>query len=457
VVTYTDVPVPSAPERTALDVATEPRLVRRAAVLGGLFVTVLVGSLLVVVEPVAAGLGLVGLLVVGVLMLRIAWTVLCYVAVEPFGDLVGGVVPEGVKLVGLLLFAAWLVRVLVDRRPVALRHPVVVAAGVLGTVVLAAFTLNPNGGVGVETAGRYGSYLAVLVVLVDTMRTTVPPRRVATVFLVACSGAALVGLVGFLTEGGRAAGPMQDANDFAFYLVCALPFALLLWRDARGWARVLPATAVVLLVVTVCATFSRGALLGIAVMVVVALALGLLRLRDLGLAAAAVALGLGIVAVSVPDLVERSLAEKEFVADANVESRYTSWTLAAEMTLDHPVLGTGPGGFGQNFDAYDAGRSSNPTHLDVVHMMYLDVSSELGLVGLAAFLGLLVTGAGAAWRARAADGRDPGLASAVCVALSGTLAAATFLSEQYYLPVWLLLALAAAVSPMNPTTPTRRS
>jgi len=445
VVTYTDVPVP--PVVGSARAAADPGAARRAATLGGLLVVIVLGSLLVVVDPVVAGLGLLGLLAVGVLMLRIAWTVLCYVAVEPFGDLVGGAVPEGVKLVGLLLFAAWLVRVLVDRRPVALRHPVVVAAGVLGTVVLAAFTLNPNGGAGVETTGRYVSYLAVLVVLVDTMRTTVPPRRVATVFLVACSGAAVVGLVGFLSEGGRAAGPMADANDFAFYLVCALPFALLLWRDGRGWARVLPGTAVVLLVVTIFATFSRGALLGIGVMVVVALALGLLRLRDVGLAAAAVALGLGVVVVAVPDLVDRSLAEKQFVADANVESRYTSWTLAAEMTLDHPVLGTGPGGFGQNFDAYDAGRSSNPTHLDVVHMMYLDVSSELGLIGLAAFVALLVAGAGAAWRGRSPDGPDPGLASAVCIALAGTLVAATFLSEQYYLPIWLLLALGAAVTP----------
>ncbi len=432
------------------EVPTGPRLHRLVSAAAIVVVTAIASAVLVA-APTATALGIAGLLVVGVLMVRLPWTVLCYVAVEPFGDLIGASVPGGVKVVGLLLFAAWLVRILVDRRPVALRHPVLVWAGLLATAVLASFTVSFNGAAGIEVAGRYASYLAVLVVLVDTMRTSLPPRRVAMVFLASCSAASVVGLVTFFTEGGRAHGPMDDANDFAFYLVCALPFALLLWREG-GRRRWLGALAIVLLAVGIAATFSRGAMLGVAAMLVVALVLGLVRWRDVGLGLAAVAVALGVVAVSAPDLVERSLAEKEFVADSNVESRYTSWTLAAEMTVDHPFLGTGPGGFRTEFAAYDLGRSSNPVHLDVVHQMYLDVSSELGLLGLAAFVGLLGAGAIGAWRGRSSSepGADPGLATAVCVALVGTLVAATFLSEQYYLPIWLLVALGAALDRWRP-------
>ncbi len=423
--------------------APDPVALRRTLVLAGCLAAAVVAGAVVVLDPVAAGLGLLGLLVVGAMVLRVGWALLVYVAVEPFGDLVGDTVPQGVKLVGLLLFAAWLVRVVVDRRPVAVRHPVVVAAGVLGVVVLAALVVHPNGPAGLQVAARYASYLAVLVVLVDTLRTTVPPRRVVTVFVVSATLAAAWGLATFLREGGRAAGPMEDANDFAFYLVCALPFALLLWREERGLRRVAAGVAVALLVVVTCATFSRGALLAVGVMVVVALLLGLLRVRDVVAATVAVGLGLGAVVASAPDLVERAFAEKSFVAQDNVDSRFTSWTLAAEMTADHPVLGVGPGGFAERYAAYDQGRSADPTHLSVVHQMYLDVSSELGLVGLAVFLGLIGAGGLAAWRGRAGD--DPGLATAVVVALVGVLVAALFLSEQYYLPIWLLVALGAAL------------
>lgn len=443
------------PEPERLEPLTGPRLHRRISIAVITAVTA-VASIALVAAPTQTAAGIVGLLVVGVLMVRLPWTVLCYVAVEPFGDLIGAAVPGGVRLVGLLLFAAWLVRILVDRRPVALRHPALVCAGLLATVVLASATVNPNGAAGFEVAGRYASYLAVLVVLVDTMRTSLPARRVAMVFLASSTAAAVVGLAIFLIDGGRAHGPMDDANDFAFYLVCALPFALLLWREG-GRPRWLGALAVVILMVGIVATFSRGALLGVAAMLVVALLLGLVRWRDVGIGVAAVAIALGVVVVSAPDLVQRSVAEKEFVAEANVESRYTSWTLAAEMTVDHPFLGTGPGGFRTEFASYDLGRSSNPVHLDVVHQMYLDVSSELGLLGLAAFLGVVGTGAVAAWRGRTSTerGADPGLATAVCVALVGTLVAATFLSEQYYLPIWLLVALGASLDRWH--GPARRS
>lgn len=401
--------------------------------------------------PLAVLVGLLAAVGVALMLLHIERSVLAYVAVEPFGDLVATLHPAAVKVAGGLLFVAWAVRLVLDARPVRLRHPGVLAAGALGLVVLASLVLqgaSHEGATGI--AVRYWSYLAVLVVLVDTIRGAgteriVRVRRIASVFTLSCSAAAAVGLVGFLLHGGRAAGPLEDANDFAFFLVCAVPMAL--WLASGGArARWLYGVCAVVLVAGTLATFSRGALLALTLMVVLGVALGLVRLRVVAAGLAAVVLAVAVAWACAPEVIDRSLDEKQHVAASNVDSRFTSWEMAAAMTADRPLLGHGPGGFQGDGDRYVPAGTSDTTHLDVAHQMYLDVSSELGLLGLGAFLLVLGHGTAGAWRAR----RLPELAgagTAVVVAMAGVLVAACFLSEQYYLPVWLLAALGISLDP----------
>jgi O-antigen ligase len=238
---------------------------------------------------------------------------------------------------------------------------------------------------------------------------------------------------------------LEDPNDLAFFLVAALPFALVVAhrRSPLGVAAVAACCAV--LVVATCATFSRGALLATAVMLLTAL-----LLRALGPAAVMAVTGaalaaLGLLWATHPDVVERSLLEKEHIAAANVDARYTTWTMAAEMTAASPILGQGPGGFAAATPAYMPGDVA-AVEQTVAHNMYLDVASELGLLGLAAFLALVGYAARGALRSRRIVARRT-LADAVLVAFAGTLTAACFLSEQFYLPLWLLVALGVALDP----------
>lgn len=410
----------------------------------------LVAATASVVRPDAVLWAIGAAAVVGAMVFRLRWALLVYVAVEPFGDLLGGIHPAFVKAVGVLLFAAWALRLLLDHRPVALRHPGMYAAGALLLVVLASLVADGVPGHGVEVALRYASYLGVLAVLVDTIRAAGPDRagfvrRVAGVFVVSCTAAAVVGLGGFLVAGGRAAGPMEDANDFAFFLISALPLALWLARGPGVSARLHGVCAVVLIVGTL-ATFSRGALLGIGVMAVLALALGLLRRRTLVLGAAVVAVAVVVAWVAVPDLIDRSLQEKQYVAADNVDSRFTTWSMAAAMTAERPLLGQGPGGFGTEADRFVPAGTSDTTQQSVAHQMYLDVASELGLMGITAFLLVFAHAVLGAVRARRVP-ETGGPATAVLVGFGGTLVAACFLTEQYYLPLWLFSALGVALDP----------
>lgn len=420
----------------------------------GLYVGVVTLALgagaLAVNAPYAVLATLVATAAVAAAVYRVEWAAIAYVVAEPFGDLLRDVHPAAIKLAGALLFLSWLTRLVRDPHPSGLRHPGVYAVCALVVAVMASLVVH---GADLTTAQdhavSYLSYALVVVVLVDTVRRARPDpvtfaSRLGLAFLLSCTAAGAVAVIDFLADGGRAAGPLADPNDLAFFLIAALPFALVATRRSAVMTLACAACGAVLVVATF-ATFSRGALLGLAVMVVVALLLGAVRLTTVLGVGAVAAVVLGLLWASNADLVDRSLQEKEHVAAANIDLRVVTTTVAAGMTVDSPLLGQGPGGFEAALPRFVPDGTTG-VQQTVAHQMYLDVSAELGLLGLGAFLAVLVLGTRGALRARLLPDRRR-LADAVVIALSGTLVSACFLSEQFYLPVWLLVALGLALDP----------
>ncbi|MFC6343866.1 MFS transporter, partial [Nocardioides hankookensis] len=149
---------------------------------------------------------------------------------------------------------------------------------------------------------------------------------------------------------------------------------------------------------------------------VLAVGAGMVRLRGAVALVAVVSMAAGLVAVAFPGLVSVSLQQKDFVAAQNVSERLDLWTAAAQMTVEHPVLGMGPGAFALHHRDFLSSLPDDVNHpLDVAHNTWLELSSELGVLGFLAFVGMLAVAfaqAWSVWRRR----RDP-VAAAVCVAL----------------------------------------
>jgi O-antigen ligase len=129
------------------------------------------------------------------------------------------------------------------------------------------------------------------------------------------------------------------------------------------------------------------------------------------------------------------------------------WTIGWRMVEGHPVVGVGAG----NFEVSSIHYVLKPGPLkrddlivntpEVAHNIYLQVLSELGVVGLTFFLAILGFSLGTVLRAartfaRLGDQRMDVLCRGVLVALVAILAADFFLSEHYSKQLWLLLALA---------------
>jgi hypothetical protein len=391
-------------------------------------------------SPVLALAGVVALAVGLAMLLKLEWAVLAFVAVAPFEDYANNAFGPAVKLVGLAVFAAWALRLLVDTSRTRLRHPAVRTALVLLALATAATVAHSHPG-GVTILFRYASFLLAFVVLVDVFRGALHPRKAAVAYVLACAAASCVSLLGFFNGAHyRAEGPLGDANDFAFFLVGGFMLALGLSRGRRRWLLV-----AALLLGTTFATLSRGAVVGVLVAAIWALGKGHIRPRTAFMSAALATAAVVAVAVFVPALITDKLQAKSKVAQANVDQRRIRWIAATEMTVDNPLLGVGPGGFVANYDRYVDFRDPDPLHpLAVAHTLYLELAAELGVPALVAFLWLMWLGYAGAERVRAQLPRasqDAALALGTQAGLVAMAVAAIFLTEQYYLPLWLFAAM----------------
>jgi hypothetical protein len=358
------------------------------------------------------------------------------VALAPLEGYLTDVHPQLAKVAPALLVLVWLtVRVRERRGPQG--HPVHVLLAALAVLILASSALNAGGPFTAEYTGRWLPFLALTVVLIDVAAREAGVRALIAA-AVAGATVAGAGAVYSLLAGGatRATGPLEDPNDLAFVLVMAVPLLVAVRRGP------LVAVAALVLVGGAAATFSRGGALALTAAVLWLLVRRALPLRVLGLAFAGVAVAVVVATQVAGPALSKALGEKSFIAESNVDTRELRWQAAARMLAGHPVLGVGPGGFRAGYAA-----ASHNAEIDeqtpVAHNMFLEVAAELGLPAFAVFAGLVAAGLVAAERV-ARSGGDRDAMVAIQASTFAVAVASTFLSEQYYLPLWLLVALAVA-------------
>ena len=362
-----------------------------------------------------------------------------------------------------LLVLAWAV-LRVRQRRVPEPHPVHLVLAALAVVLLASWAVHAGGPFATGYALRWLPFLLVTVVLIDVVSREVPIRAVVVATAAGAVVAAVGALLGMVAEGQtRASGPLEDPNDLAYFLVAALPLLVALrhrvtpaalrslgvLRSSVGLRRLgalrrraLPGVAAVVLAAGAAATFSRGGALALTAAVAWLLARRAVPLKALAGGVAALAL-LGVAAVLFAGSeLDRAVREKTHIAETNVDTRELRWQAAARMVADHPVVGVGPGGFREGYPA-----ASHNAEIDeqtpVAHNMYLEVAAELGVPGFALFVALLVLTAVTSERVRRTTD-DPLPVVAVQASLIAVVVASTFLSQQYYLPLWSLVAVVAA-------------
>jgi O-antigen ligase len=261
----------------------------------------------------------------------------------------------------------------------------------------------------------------------------------------------------------RAAGPVGDPNYYGQMLLMILPLALYLgYTASKRLSGALWVLGGAVIVGGVLVTYSRGAMVALAVMTAIVLA-------ALRVPIARIAIGTAIAVlllVMVPSDIGRrfttmlSLLPQEtyyVTPDASFERRKLIASTAARMFSDHTALGVGAGNYRANFPQYSR-EAGSPAQLfykhgevDHAHSLYLEIASENGALGLLVFAAIVAASYASILRSRRAleaRGNDHGalFALAFGVALTGYLLTSIFLHGGSIRYLYVLLAFVAALS-----------
>lgn len=305
--------------------------------------------------------------------------------------------------------------------------------------------------------GIYRAYLIEPIAFVFVIATVVRSARQAGLILSGlAAGGAVVALANSVvvldsirhhTLNPSVTGPVviyTNANDVALFLVplIAVAASLVLYSSDRR-ERLVISVFLVIAVVATLLSFSRGGYLALAA---VTFGLALSHRRRWHLLAAALAGG--VVLILIPPITHRLAVEMDFSNGSNtLVGRFELWRVSLQMLERHIVFGAGLSGFAQTIAPL-----WNPTHIDrfiYPHNIVLTFWSETGLLGLAAFGWIMITGFMQGWRGwrEAETGWRPielGIVLALVALVVHGLVDVPYFKNDLSLEFWALLGLASA-------------
>jgi O-antigen ligase len=422
------------------------------------------------VRPVLAIVAIVGAVVLAAVISSIAVGLVLMVAVgfqEQTGTVAGPL--SLAKILGFVLALAWLAAVLVGRpeerraRDFVAQYRWLTAALILFVAWAAVSTVWADRvGVAGTSVSRFALDFALFPIAFAALQRREHVVAVFVVFELAALLAIAYGLSSpadpTSAAGGRLGGAGLNPNDLGSLLVVGIVFGVTL-AAVRAWPVILRALA--LSAAAGCAvglylTESRGALFfGFgAALVVAPMAAGRGRRATATLWVAVAVLGTAgwLMFASSPQAAHRLLHPEA----AGGSGREDLWTVGLRIVEAHPFNGVGAGNFPVRSVEYllRPGATQRDVYIvdqpKVPHNIYLNVLTELGLVGFALFLFILTVSLICALQAAQAFARKRDqpmelLSRGLFVALIALLAAGFFSSGLYYKELWLLLALAPAL------------
>lgn len=319
-----------------------------------------------------------------------------------------------------------------------------------------------------------GYFYAARMVITDTGRLVVLFGAVT----VGASAVSLYGIVqalhldpiwkGYLPS-GRVFSTIGQPDALGAYLVVtiALAAALVLGAARSRGRRRMAGLAMAAMVIVLVLSYSRGGYLGVGVVAVVFLAWWAhthgLRLRP-RLVHLAAAVGLVAVVVAVPGTRataerawDRALSVSQVNGDKSINNHLDQWKVAVKIVETHPLVGTGPETFPQQFPSYSrlvlpppAVRYFDQFSVESPHDEVLAIAAGSGIPAAVAYLAFLAGVLYAMGRALAR--RRPATTRLVAMALIAVVAG-HFVTDSFMTAeitgswlFWLLMGAGVAVA-----------
>ena len=243
---------------------------------------------------------------------------------------------------------------------------------------------------------------------------------------------------------------LGDPNDLALVLMFPVAFAvsLVMTANIHHWTKLLGIISAVILFLAVIATQSRGGLLGVMSIFAV---FGYRRIQSktLFFSIGFMLAMLLFVMAGISDRASGGAAETG--VDASAMGRIYAWQAAFGMALHNPFSGVGLNNFYANYYFYSP-------HWDglnhAVHSTWFGVLAETGFLGLIVFLICIYSLVKTSFRSLNRIEKNlsqvaPAIhaaAQAILAGLVGTIISATFLTQGFTWPIYILAALVVAIA-----------
>lgn len=286
-------------------------------------------------------------------------------------------------------------------------------------------------------------FFKVIAVAVFTTGQLDSKSRIRTLLLVMTLSFAFYGvkggLWGLIVPDARIirgpGGLLLDNNDFSLAMVMNIPFLWYLsFTESHPRMKQFLRAAVVLTVITIVLTGSRGGFLAMAtVFFVIVLKSRYKRYAVPGALVAAL-----LFLAFIPESYKERIASIRTAAktDASAIGRLRAWRVAIEMIRHNPFFGVGYQNFAYRYADYDP--HDEPTVVRVAHNSYFQIWAESGTIAFAFFLATLFSTIRLLRRlqrlqeARAGPSWIGHYAAAIEVSLYGFLVGATFLNRGHF-------------------------
>jgi len=240
---------------------------------------------------------------------------------------------------------------------------------------------------------------------------------------------------------------LGDPNDLSLVLLFPLSFAVSLVARRTSWLSALfGMVASGAIVAAIIATQSRGGLLGLLAVFGV-YGLRLIKSKALLISIAVVAAMVLFAAAGISGRSSGGAAEAGAIDESSM-GRIYAWGAAWNMALSRPLNGVGLNNFVNCYFFYSAHWDG---HNHAVHSTWFNVLSESGFPGIITFFTMIIMVARTAFvssrklELQKAPMPARAMGQAVLAGIVGFCVSGTFLTQGFTWPIYVLLALGAAV------------
>ena len=307
--------------------------------------------------------------------------------------------------------------------------------------------------------GSFASTFTVFLLVAASIRSLEDVRRLMGVMAL---GTALYAFMAPSNPMSRAFGTGgYDPNDSAMFLASGIPILVFFALFGRKtWIRIASGVGTLLPIYAIIDTQSRGGFIAL----VAVLAFMILMLKGVRPALRATVVAVVVLAsipVATTDYWERMETIQELddgYGETGIGGRRNIWARAMEYTMAHPVTGVGIDNFtvaeGRHPDIVQRIAAGRGAKYSVAHSVWFSTIAELGIPGFIGFVAMFfislrelrklqVRREATLPPKRATEVRV--MAGVLIASLIGLMTAGSFLSNQYSVMVWGVLAIVAGL------------